>query len=90
MMTWYGHSGSLIGCWGMALVMITFWALLITGLIALARSILTSSHNPGATTSLRPGGAEDVLAQRYARGEIDDVEYQRSLAFVRQNNTSEQ
>jgi putative membrane protein len=87
MMTWYGGSGGWIGCWVMVLVMIAFWALLITGLIALVRYVLSSSRGAGAATSLVLGSAEDVLAQRYTRGEIDDVQYQRSLAFVRQNTS---
>ncbi|MEV5708273.1 MULTISPECIES: SHOCT domain-containing protein [Actinoallomurus] len=30
-----------------------------------------------------PGGAESVLAERYARGEIDEEEYRERLAVLR-------
>ena len=85
MMMWHGGSGGWIGCWVMALLVIALWALLITGLVALVRSVLSSSPGVNAARSLGPDSAEDVLIQRYARGEIDDAEYERSLAFVRQN-----
>ncbi len=32
-----------------------------------------------AASGARPGTPEDTLKQRYARGEIDDAEYQRQL-----------
>ncbi len=31
----------------------------------------------------RPGGAETVLAERYARGEIDEEEYRERLGVLR-------
>jgi len=69
----------------MILVMITFWTLLITGLVALVRYLISSSRGSDVTAFPGPGSAQDVLAERYARGEIDDGEYQRRLAFIRQN-----
>ncbi|MFI5688667.1 SHOCT domain-containing protein [Streptomyces sp. NPDC051636] len=91
-MMWYGGWG-----WGgwfvMALFMVLFWALVIAGVVALARC-LTGSHRgarqSGPTRSSDEPGwgsgrAEDVLAERFARGEIDDDEYKRRLALLREH-----
>jgi putative membrane protein len=34
----------------------------------------------------KPGSGQRVLAERYARGEIDEDEYRRRLAFLRKEN----
>jgi Zn-dependent protease with chaperone function/uncharacterized membrane protein len=68
---------------------IVFWALVITAVVLLARYLLLLSQRP--TGMLRAAGtsnAEQVLAERYARGEIDDDEYQRRLGLLRQNLAS--
>ncbi len=68
---------------------IVFWALVVTAVVLLARYLLSLSQRPAGTT--RAGGAgnaEQVLAERYARGEIDDDEYQRRLGLLRQNAAS--
>jgi putative membrane protein len=85
MMMGFGGSGGWVGWLVMVLVMIAFWALLIAALVALVRYLLSSSRGTDVTTSPGPGSAEDVLAERYARGEIDDGEYHRRLALIRQN-----
>ncbi|MFJ5901901.1 SHOCT domain-containing protein [Streptomyces sp. NPDC093064] len=47
-------------------------------------------HQPGPpSASDEPGWgsrrAEDLLAERFARGEIDDEEYKRRLALLREH-----
>jgi putative membrane protein len=59
----------------MAPLMVAFWALVIWGVIALVR-------NDRSTVS-RSQGAEDLLAERLARGDIDEVEYRRRRALIR-------
>ncbi|WP_237323463.1 SHOCT domain-containing protein [Streptomyces sp. MOE7] len=49
---------------------------------------LPSAPRGGSSPSRRPappadGGPEQILAERYARGEIDDEEYRRRLATLR-------
>lgn len=85
MMMGYSGAGSWVGWLVMVLVMIAFWALLIAGLVALVRYLLSSSPATDVTALPGAGYAEDVLAERYARGEIDDGEYDRRLALIRQN-----
>jgi putative membrane protein len=55
----------------------------------LARYLLSLSQRPyNATRLAGVSNAEQVLAERYARGEIDDDEYQRRLGLLRQNAAS--
>ncbi|WP_424080370.1 SHOCT domain-containing protein [Mycobacterium sp.] len=82
-----GHWG-----WGSWLlttgITVVFWALVITVVVLLARYLLSLSQRPTTTRSPGASGAEQVLAERYARGEIDDDEYKRRLALLRQNLSS--
>ena len=63
----------------MPLVTIVFWAAVIWLVAGLLRS------RPGATPTRGPGPAtpEEILARRYAQGEIDDDEYRRRLDTLR-------
>ncbi|KPN46490.1 hypothetical protein AN933_26030 [Mycobacterium intracellulare subsp. chimaera] len=79
-----GHSG-----WGSWILttgaMVAFWALVITAVVLVARYLLSLSQRPSGTTrAAGASSAEQVLAERYARGEIDDEEYQRRLTLLRQ------
>jgi uncharacterized membrane protein/Zn-dependent protease with chaperone function len=68
---------------------IVFWALVITAVVLVARYLLSLSQRPAGTTrAAGPSHAEQVLAERYARGEIDDDEYRRRLTLLRQNMVS--
>jgi Zn-dependent protease with chaperone function/uncharacterized membrane protein len=68
---------------------IVFWALVITAVVLLARYLLSlSQRTTGATHAVGASNAEQVLAERYARGEIDDDEYQRRLGLLRRNMAS--
>ncbi|MDT0468973.1 SHOCT domain-containing protein [Streptomyces gibsoniae] len=80
------------GWFAMAVIMVLFWALLIAGVIALVH-YLTSGHRGHQPGSPPPSGgpgwgstrAEDLLAERYARGKIDEDEYKRRLALLREH-----
>lgn len=79
-MWWYGNG---LNGWGYALMtisMVLFWALVIYGVVLLAR-YLGRSDRPGT----RRPTPEDVLAERFARGEIDEPEYRQRLDSLRQN-----
>lgn len=77
-MHWYddGPSG-----WGF--VMMTVGMVLLGGLLLLGVAVLVrSSPTPrDATTAPRPG-ADEILAERLARGEIDETEYAHRLAVL--------
>ena len=82
MMYWYGND---IGGWGIAIMVISmtlFWGAVILGIVLLARAVGNKPQNRGELTTL--GRAESTLAERFARGEIDDVEYRNRLATLRE------
>jgi putative membrane protein len=75
--------------WGgwqlMTLVMIVFWAILITAIVLAVRYVAGSGRQgagPGPSGSAR---AEDLLAERFARGEIDDDEYRQRVTLLREH-----
>lgn len=84
MMYWYGHGMSGWGWFGASLGMIVFWALIITVLVLLFRGLGRSTPGgPRNVASRTTPSAEELLAERFARGEIDEDEYQRRLHVLR-------
>lgn len=80
-MMWWGDNG--MGGWGFALMGLTtvvFWGLLITAIVLAARHL---GRTAGAGPVSPPPTAEELLAQRYARGEIDTDEYRSRLDTLR-------
>lgn len=76
----------------MTVFMVLFWAVLILALVALVRYLTGTRHHqqPGPTPPSGEGGwqgrgAENLLAERFARGEIDEDEYKRRLALLREH-----
>jgi putative membrane protein len=57
--------------------MILLWAILIIGIVVLVR-YLDGTKRPSP-----PSTPEQVLAERFARGEIDEAEYEQRLAVLR-------
>jgi putative membrane protein len=83
MMWWYGNNG--VGGWGFPLMMIgnvLFWVVIIIGLIALIRYLGRGDRTTSGTTLRRT--PEELLAERFARGEIDEPEYRQRLDTLRQ------
>jgi putative membrane protein len=74
------------GNWGtgllvvMVAMMLLFW-LLLSGLIW-ARLSRRSGVGARAATSQAPPGPDDVLADRFARGEIDEEELRRRRSLL--------
>jgi len=81
MMYWYGNG---MNGWGYALMtvsMVLFWGLVIFGVVVLVRYLARASQRPQDTAALRPA-PEQLLAERLARGEIDEPEYHSRLAAL--------
>jgi putative membrane protein len=64
----------------MTLGMVAFWALLIAVVVWLVRGL--DRRQAGTPSAQRPG-PEQVLAERFARGEIDEQEFNDRLAALR-------
>ena len=78
MMWWYGNHMSGWGYLFMTINTILFWGLIILGVIALLRYLARGDRS----TTSRPA-PEQVLAERFARGEIDEQEYHQRLDVLR-------
>lgn len=79
MMFWYAHGVSGWGWFGMSVGMVLFWALIITALVLVFRAVSRPhehTHTPAAPTP------QQILAERFARGEIDEEEYRRRLSTL--------
>jgi putative membrane protein len=75
-MMWNGYGNG----WGMAMMLFSnllFLALLIGGGYLVYRAV-----RGGDSGAARGDRAEQLLAERYARGEIDAEEYQRRLGVL--------
>jgi putative membrane protein len=82
MMFWpdYDVSG---GGWVVMIVsMVLFWSLLITAGVVVVRALNRPSQSG---TAFRPS-PEQLLAERFARGEIDEDEYRTRLAVLHSSN----
>jgi len=65
------------GGWGAGfgwIFMILFWALIVLAIVAIVKWLMGTS---GGTGSPPPKSARQILDERYARGEIDQDEYER-------------
>jgi putative membrane protein len=70
----------------MSIGTVLLWALLVTVAVLLVRSLNRTPtsldvHTARPTPASAP--AEQLLAERFARGQIDEEQYRRSLAVLR-------
>lgn len=84
MMFWNGNMGG----WGYVLMVISFvlfWGAVIAAVVLLARALGPGNRgrNTEAAPGPGPGYAENLLAERFARGEIDETEYTSRLSVLR-------
>jgi putative membrane protein len=88
MMFWYGHGMSGWGWFAMSAGMLLFWAVLITGAVLLVRALIRADRGerppagPSTSGGLDGRSPEQVLADRFARGDIDEQEYRGRLAAL--------
>ena len=80
MFGYYDHL-SAWGWFGMIVGMVVFWGLVFVAIYWLVRSV-SGNGQQDATTTPRPT-PEQLLAERYARGEIDEAEYHKRLDTLR-------
>jgi putative membrane protein len=72
MMWWHG-TWSWAALLAMTVTMLAFWGLVVWAVMTVVRG-LTPSHSRRA---------EEILAERFARGEIDEDEYRRRVDLLR-------
>ena len=78
MMFWYDHDMGWWGYAGMGIGMVLFWALIVAGIVALVLYVAGDRR-----TQQPPQSANEILAARFARGEISETEYRDRLAILR-------
>lgn len=99
MMHWGNHM-NVWGSMFIGLSFLLFWAAVITAIVLLVRALRsrqggigqapTNPAQEGLTSNQQPGheaspGPEQILANRFATGEIDADEYQSRLEVLRQH-----
>lgn len=70
--------------WGWALMSVgsvLFWVLIVVAVVALVRYL----GRADSFASRGNGRPEELLAQRFARGEIDETEYRHRLEVLRRS-----
>ncbi|GAA5162171.1 hypothetical protein GCM10023321_47360 [Pseudonocardia eucalypti] len=75
--------GSGWGWLGMGVGMTLFWALVILGVIFLARYLGGARDRRDFGINGGRSDAERILANRFARGEIDEEEYRKRRELIR-------
>jgi putative membrane protein len=81
MMFWYGHALGWWGYAGTAIMMAVFWVLVIGGIAALVK-YLVDSPAPRDTPPPESDSPTDILAARFAHGEITEKDYRDRLAVL--------
>jgi putative membrane protein len=81
-MMWWNHGGWGAGDWlAMSFMMVLFWGLLIALVVWLVRSTGEKSA-PAPSLQRQTDRADELLAERFARGEIDEPEFNRSRTLL--------
>ncbi|QFS91950.1 hypothetical protein FIV07_14405 [Mycobacterium sp. THAF192] len=92
----YGTDDCMWGGWGwggwgwggwilMGVVMVLLSAALITAVVLAVRHLAGSDAQRNRTDSGTWSRPEDALAQRFARGDIDEDEYLRRMTLLREH-----
>ena len=85
---WWGGGWGWGGWVLMCVVMVLFWVVAITAIVLAIRYLVGSDGARGGPPRYEPPRAEDVLAGRFARGEIDEDEYRRRIALLHEHRQS--
>jgi len=69
----------------MGVVMVLFWAAVVTAIVLAIRYAGGSRNTASGSPNHGPSRPEDVLAERFARGEIDESEYRRRVTLLHEH-----
>jgi len=78
MMWWWHGDWGWWGWLGMSVTMLAFWGLFAWAIVAFFRS----------TGETRHSSPEALLAERFAKGEIDEAEYDRRLGVLKDHDVA--
>ena len=81
MMWWENAPWDLGGWFAMSVMMVVFWVGLIVALVWLVQAVRTDK-NPGQPPASPTAKADEILAERFARSEIDEDEFKRRRAVL--------
>ncbi|GAT71025.1 membrane protein [Planomonospora sphaerica] len=84
-MGWHEHGMSGWGWLAMSIGMVIVWALIIAGTAVVFRYLGTAQRTAAPPAGPSP---QDLLAERFARGEIDAEEYRSRLETLRGGGAS--
>jgi putative membrane protein len=84
MMMWYGGDWGWAGWILMTVGMVAFWALVITVVVLAVRYLAGPRGTAASLSGSGQARAQGVLAERFARGEIDENEYRQRLSLLRE------
>ena len=62
---------------GGGLLMVLFWIVLIVGAVWLVRGVFPTRQQPPMSSAQLEPSADEILKQRYARGEITKEQYEQ-------------
>lgn len=62
---------------GGGVVMVLFWVVVIVGAVWLARGVFSGGQQPPVSSARTDASADEILKQRYARGEITKEQYEQ-------------
>lgn len=82
MMTHCGYGGWAHWVWMAETFLL--WAVVIVAVVLIVRH-LVSLRGPSAPANTAAPREEGLLAERFARGEIDDGEFERRIAVLKQH-----
>ena len=83
----HGYGGWGWGSWILTAIVLTiFFALVITAIVAAVRYLNGPSHRSGHHGPPPGRRPEGILAERFARGEIDEDEFRRRSALLREHH----
>jgi putative membrane protein len=81
-MGWYGDHMTGWGYFLMGSSTLAFWVLVVAAVVLLTRSS-NGGTGGGSRHPKRAATPDQILAERFARGEIDEEEYRRRLDALR-------
>ena len=77
----WGSSGWIL----MTVLAVLFFAVVITAVVVATRYLTGSHHTPAQPIVSGSARAEDLLASRFARGEINEDEYRRRMTLLQEH-----